>query len=164
MSEEEMLSRVNREIALWRESQKEFEEDEEARDYPAVGRLRDDGFYYNNNFDDFDDKWVESDWQDDEDYDDDDAEDELEEFFPAEDFELPPELSEDSDWAKDKKGLDDVALPLREDKVIEPVIRPKTSPKRVNNFGYANPSDTDDSTEERGYGDDYDHIPPPPDR
>lgn len=179
MTEEEILSRVNREIALWRESQKictddiDFPEDE-AEDYFPANRLSDNDFYYNHQDKaTSDDRWVESDWFS--------AEDEEVGNFSSgvedveEDLELSQELMGDEELWEDKKGAEDVSLPLKEKKLEvkqnsafesmpmaeQPVIIPK---KRINNFGYSNPSDTDDLTQERGYSEEYGHIPPPPSR
>jgi len=161
MSEEEMLSRINRDIALWRESQKEFiEEDED--DYYKTNDLEDEDFYYNNHLNNSDDKWVEPDWQGDDD--DDDDYNEPVNFSSVDEFELSAELSTDSDWPENKKGLDDVALPLKEEKVIEPIIQPQTPKKRVNNFGHPNPPDTNDLSQVRSSNDSYDQIVPPPSR
>jgi PHD/YefM family antitoxin component YafN of YafNO toxin-antitoxin module len=189
LTEEEMLSRINREIALWRESQKictdesDFPEDNQDNvdDYFPSSRLKDDDFYYNH-LDEVsdDDPWVESDWLEDE-----EGEEAFDDFDPEdeEDWDLPPDLFSESDkepW-ENKKGADDVSLPLPEEKFTEesPVVNPKeeSTPirpevqeqpvimpkKKVNNFGYPNPADTTGS-QERGYGDDYNHIPPPPSR
>ncbi len=175
LSEEEMLSRVNREIALWRESQKSLSELDEADEYKseyyAPRRYRDNDFSYR--LPDrlsADDRWVEPDWQDEDDYKEDDyfEEEDVEPF----DFSLAQGLRElpDLEWSENKKGADDVSLPWEtsvpatEKKESAPTAK-AAPPKRINNFGYANPVDTDEpSTPERSYGENYDHIPPPPSR
>ena len=177
LTEEEMLSRINREIALWRESQRlcandaDFPESE-GDDYFPPSRFKDNDFYYRHPDEvGDDDRWVESDWlegEDDELFDDFDPEEE------EEDWELPPELMGDEEPWENKKGAADVSLPWEEEpkEKDEPVIEPKPveeqpvimPKKRVNNFGYPNPADTTESAQERGYGEDYHHIPPPPSR
>ncbi len=177
LSEEEMLSRINREIALWRESQRaladlaeeDYDEedyyDDDYEDHLPPSRLRDDDFYYHH-LDEVgdDDRWVEPDWLEDE-----EDEGPFDEFDPEAEFDLPPELLGEDELFENKKGAEDVSLPWENEKPVQgpkpaaeqPVIQPK---KKINNFGYPNPADTAESAQERAYGEDYDHIPPPPSR
>ena len=181
LTEEEMLSRVNREIALWRESQKTLADLAED-DYEPKPRFRDDDFYYRGLDDvDEDDKWIEPNWQDDED-------EKIEDFHPEEnfdlpDFDLPQDLTaepadEDEDF-ESKRGFDDVVLPWDERLDIKPDVLDTPPPsfsrsesrsqKRFNNFGYPNPTDTVEDELGESMADferdaNYDHITPPPSR
>ncbi|HOZ36401.1 MAG TPA: hypothetical protein PLR18_01045 [bacterium] len=164
LSEEEMLSRVNREIALWRESQKICvgevipPEEKNINFYPSA-RLRDDNFYYNHLDEAVDeDLWVEPDWTE-------DGDEDYDEFDPEEELDLPPDFFGPEEKPENKKGADDISLPLEHrDSEYKPTSDRPAPKKRINNFGYANPIDTDGPVSERGYGESYDHIPPPPSR
>ncbi|NMC51842.1 hypothetical protein GYA54_03895 [Candidatus Kuenenbacteria bacterium] len=165
MTEEEILSRVNREIALWRESQKNISEAED-KDYFKRKQLADDDFYYRGTKDfETDDNWVEPDWQDDEL---EDLKDDSSPLYPVEeddfDFQEDENFDPGVDYPENKKGAEDVSLPLnnRPENFVpksEPITRPKT---KINNFGYSNPIDTGEVS--GTYGDNFEHIPPPPNR
>jgi len=152
LSEEEMLNRINRDIALWRESQREAGEMLDTHDLaPEVGD--------------------EEIWTQKEDFDDKEEDDEYFKEYYGDD---KKKEGDSGDFEIDDLDGDDFEFDIEDDFKEEGV-----GDESVNNFGYSNPSDTNNMSDDDDFSDlddsladfseedeeeeeEYD-IPPPPD-
>jgi len=179
LSEGELLQKINREIALWRDSQKTPEDKEEKNDFinesPVIPEFNDS---FETNIDDKpeikqfdlpnDDDWQDDDWKMEDDY---NIDDNMDDNEKSEHF----DENDDITGFKEKSeeiGADD---PFNPEEVEN---KPKSKKKiNINNFGYSNPGDTNNDIFDKEASDrfklrleekedddnDFDHIPPPPD-
>lgn len=157
MSEDELMKKINREIALWRESQAEDDREFQAEQLNKP---------YYDKLDDFGDK--EEDVFDfkestDNKYGDEKGKREFDNF----------EIDEFDEDSEDFEFVDNYLDDVEEEEIDE-----DEGPVNVNNFGYQNPSDTSrnnnpfsprlgkndiNKDEEEGWNKNYSNIPPPPD-
>jgi hypothetical protein len=202
LSEGEMLDKINRDIALWRESQKELQNKEQELDFldkPQTPCYDSSDILAQDRLDDLSDEIFapreketprereqvdkQPDWNEQaellpEDF------DEFEDY-DLDNFEQPDafDLEQDKETNEKQEEFDDdwqdfyPDEDVQADKDFNPAREPEAPESKVNinNFGYANPDDTetennnleedswlksDENTEEI---DDFDDIPPPPD-
>ncbi len=190
LSESQMLDKINRDIALWRESQKELsspDKEVDFQDLPQTPRYDTSDLHHQDTVDKLaDDIFVENqdlpeepdaNW----DFDQPLANTQVD-LEPSDDF----DLAEDFDLSQDSKEpvkkepvkLEDILDTQQEQDIsLANELDSQESNLNVNNFGYVNPKDTNSNNsnnqesedswltldENNPEFDDFDDIPPPPD-